>query len=236
MRPRCRLLPSAPAALALAAAAACVVAVLGRHLSQDPGPTRWDRAGERLTASLHDWGQPLHDLTRLANPVTMLLLAVVLAAACATLGHVRAAVLALAAPVAALLVTELWLKPLVGREVVPGHGDAYPSGHATAASAVAAVAVLLLLPGRPLGRRLLRSAAALLGGLVLLVPAALNVALVTLGYHDVSDVVGGVGVGVATVLLLALLLDGVDPRPHGEGPADRPGDGRRAPRGAERCG
>jgi undecaprenyl-diphosphatase len=240
MSVRCRLVPSPPAALALTLATGAVVALLGRHLAQDPGPTRWDRAGERLTSWLLAWGQPLHDLTRLANPVSMLLLAVLLAGVCAVLGHVRAAVLAVTAPGVALLVTEVWLKPLVGREVVPGHGNAFPSGHATAAAAVAAVALLLLLPGRPLGRRLLRPAAVLLCALVVLLPAALAVAMVTLRYHDVSDVVGGVGVAVATVLLVALLLDALGqrllPRSHQEGPDDRPEDGRRAPRGTERCG
>ena len=238
MTVRCRLLLGTPAALALALGAGSVVAVLGRHLAEDPGPTSWDRAGERLTAWLLDWAEPLHQLTRLANPVTMLLLAHVLALACAVLGHLRAAALAVTAPTAALLLTELWLKPLVGREVVPGHGDAYPSGHATAAAAVATVTLLLLLPGRPLGSRLLRPVAVLLGALVLLLTAGLGVALLTLRYHDVSDVVGGVGVAVATVLVTAALLDVVRARPpsHAEGPGDRPEDGGRAPVAGERCG
>lgn len=150
----------------------------------------------------------LRPVADLSGPAVIVLCSLVLAALCGVLQRASAAGLALAAPAAAAALSDLVLKPLVGRPAAAG-GYAYPSGHATAATAVAAVLVVLALPGGTLAPRIspwgLRGLWALAG----LATCYVGVALVALGYHSTTDVVGGAALGCGTVCGLALLLDRV---------------------------
>ncbi|HEY2506911.1 MAG TPA: phosphatase PAP2 family protein [Streptosporangiaceae bacterium] len=134
------------------------------------------------------------------NPVAAI--SVVLALVCLAARRVNAAVLALfSAPVAAGL-TEKVLK------VVADHlnDDAtYPSGHATALFALAALVVVLLASPR----RQPRSAAlrVVICLLAMLIAVAVAVAKLALNDHHFTDVVGGAAIGTAVTLTGALVLD-----------------------------
>jgi membrane-associated phospholipid phosphatase len=113
---------------------------------------------------------------------------------------------ALAVP-AAVTVTEFLLKPLVGRSL-RGYLS-FPSGHATAMFALAAIcAVLLASPPAP---RLPRAVRLLLVAGAVLIAIAVPVAMVALDFHYFTDIVAGAAVGIGTVLLIALLIDLVRP-------------------------
>lgn len=111
-------------------------------------------------------------------------------------------VLAVTAEPVAISLTEYVLKPAIGR--VADGWLSFPSGHATAMFALAAIcAVLLTGPGRrlPAGLRWLLILAAFA------VAAAVAATMVAIGAHYVTDVVGGAAVGIGVVLACALSLD-----------------------------
>ena len=132
----------------------------------------------------------------------------IIAVICLVTGRVNGAVLAgVAVPVASGL-TEHVLKPLVGGTALGF--PAYPSGHATATFALAAVlAVLMLNPPGP----------ALTPALRLIIPAAavtlactVSTAMIGSGVHYFTDTIAGAAVGVGTVTATALVLDLPGPR------------------------
>jgi membrane-associated phospholipid phosphatase len=109
--------------------------------------------------------------------------------------------LAVMAPATTLAVERL-LKPLVARRAPASAAFHYPSGHVAVATALALSLVLILRPTavRPWVKTLVRLSAALLVTLMAwarLVETA----------HLLTDVVGGVSMGVAVTLGAALLLD-----------------------------
>jgi membrane-associated phospholipid phosphatase len=110
----------------------------------------------------------------------------------------RAAALCLAGPALAVVLTDSVLKPLIDRR--HGVGLAYPSGHATGAAAVAALSLVLF--HRWGGWR----STAWFTPVAVALPLAMGLALVRLGYHYPTDVVGGTAMGVATVIALAVLV------------------------------
>ena len=119
----------------------------------------------------------------------------------------RGAALAILGPALAVAITEWVVKPiavhLVARYLV------FPSGHTTAVGAVATVvAVLLLGPSRP---ALAGPARAAIVALAVLATVAVAVAVVVLRWHVMTDTIGGVCVGVATVLAVAVGIDAVRP-------------------------
>jgi undecaprenyl-diphosphatase len=134
-------------------------------------------------------------------PVTLMTLALVLA--CVAARRWPGAVLAAVATPAASTLTELVLKPVVGRTL--GGFLSFPSGHATSSFALAGTCAVLLLdppaPRRPGAVRLV------LASLVLLAAAAVAIAMVAKGAHYFTDAVGGTAVGTGTVLACALILD-----------------------------
>lgn len=115
--------------------------------------------------------------------ITLGVLAVVL---CLRAGRKVEAVLALAAPLLAVLLTGLLLKPLYDRW--KNDTLVYPSGHTV--SLVAVLTVLVLVTRKTFVVML--SAVALL---------AATAGLVGMGYHYVTDVAGGTLFAVAVVLL-----------------------------------
>ena len=112
----------------------------------------------------------------------------------------EAAFVAVSVPLAAAI-TELVLKPLIGRT---SWGDPFPSGHVTSVAALATALTVLLartptrLPG-PLRLALAFTA--------FLIAAAVALGVIGANMHHFSDTVGGAAVGTGTVLLIALGFD-----------------------------
>ncbi len=106
----------------------------------------------------------------------------------------RRALACLLGPGLAILVAEQIAKPLVDRQLVVGH-PSFPSGTVVAVSAVATVVVLAL----PQNARILAVGGAALTELLV------GVAVVGLGWHYPTDVVGGVLVGTGCVLVVDAL-------------------------------
>lgn len=105
------------------------------------------------------------------------------------------AVLAIAGPLLAILANAWLLKPVFGRWK---HDYlAYPSGHTVSLVAVLTVLVLLARPG---------VATAVIAAVGVVALCSVTVGMIGLGYHYLTDVVGGTLFGVAAVLGTWLLL------------------------------
>ncbi len=227
------LLPAArPVAVAILAVCVAVTAFLGASF------THRTRAGwldtvidTRVRASLGGHSALLGRVILLGAPVPVIAMAAALVLACLATRRWRGAVLVAVAVPAAEAVTELLLKPLVGRTM--GTDFSFPSGHATGVFVLAA-AVVVLLAG-PLRPRLPAAVRLLFALTALLAAGAVAIALVGLGYHYFTDTVGGAGVAIAAVLATALVLDKLGlsrrsvsaltlgrGRRRGSGPARRP--------------
>jgi len=203
--------PWRPLALLSWLVAAAVLSALSWHFAHGSATNRPDVAvGARLQARLAAHPHLLSMAARLGSPAVVVGGAVVLALLCLLARRRKAAVFALVAAPAAGFVTEYVLKPAVHREQ---HVNAllFPSGHTTGAFALALTVVVVLLPHE--GTRLLPALARIVVGVAALAVAALvAVAVVGLGWHYVTDAVGGVVTAVVVVLGLAGLLDAVRPR------------------------
>ncbi|MGD0064028.1 MAG: phosphatase PAP2 family protein [Streptosporangiaceae bacterium] len=195
----------APAAVLLSVCAAVTVplaVVFAGHtrpsrLDAAVDPALWSSLG-RLTVLLN-----VSNAAGLAVPVSLMTLA--LTVACLVTRRWSGAVLAaLATPVASAL-TELVLKPLVGRTI--GGYDSFPSGHATVMFALAATCSVLLLD--PPGHRVPAAVRLLLACLALLAATTVSLAMVAANAHYFTDVVAGAALGTAVVLACALTLDGL---------------------------
>lgn len=149
----------------------------------------------------------LNRLAMLGNPVQLTAMTAGLFLVCLVVRRWRGAALAAIAIPAAAVITELLLKPLIGRTLLGSYS--FPSGHATRIFALATtVAVLLAGPLRP---RLLAAVRLLLAVAALLAAGAVAISLVGLGVHYFTDTVGGAAVGMAVVLATAFIIDRVGP-------------------------
>ncbi len=216
------LLPPGMHRWAALVAAGCVVVTtwLALAFAHQGRPDRLDAAIDtRIRSLLGNYPGPLHLLSRLGGLLSVAELTVALVLACLVTRRWRGAALAALAVPAAVTLTEFLLKPLVGRSI-RGYAT-FPSGHATAMFALAAIcAVLLANPPRP---RLPRAVRLLLVAGAVLVAIAVPVAMVALGFHYFTDIVAGTAVGIGTVLLITLLLDLARPAaraPHGAAAED----------------
>jgi membrane-associated phospholipid phosphatase len=220
-------------AAALAAASVLVTGVLGLLLAGHSGAGRVDgwidgELDARLGSHPH-----IAVVINLGNPLWVVPICVVIAAACLAARRFRAALLvAIAVPLAGGL-TDYVLKPLVDRT---NYGSlTYPSGHTSAVAAMAVAGVVLLTgPGRP---ALPAAARWLLSAALLALIPWVAVGLVIAHFHFFSDTIGGAGVAIAVVLGTALALDGAaawlgaraaPPGREGAGPPDRGGISERA--------
>ncbi len=183
-----------------------VLGVLSWELAGRRGPSYVDAVVDpRL---VHRFGRQWHlfeIVIQLGNPGNVALASVALAGLCMVFRVHRAALLSLSGPVSAAALTQWVLKPLIDRRL--GGGFAFPSGHATGACAVAAVLVLLLLPGAALRRRLPGFVRILLWYVAAVFSAGVGLGVVVLRYHYATDVVGGVAVAVVVIGVLAWALD-----------------------------
>jgi undecaprenyl-diphosphatase len=165
---------------------------------------------ERLRAELHALASPgltrlMVAISRLAAPMVVVPLGLVLAAAFAAHGWPRGALL-IVATLAGAAVLNYELKLVFGRTRPDPFFDyplpespSFPSGHALfAASAFGGLAVLVT---RRLRRRLARAA---VWAAALVVIALVGLSRVYLGVHYPSDVLAGYAVGLVWVVAVAL--------------------------------
>jgi len=154
----------------------------------------------------------LSPATEMLGPLRVVAAGFVFSVLCFVVGEVRAAALSIVGPPAALLITELWLKPVLDRPPVSGQGDAFPSGHATAAFALSIVVSLLLRRQGAVGRHLATVPRVLGLVLAVLVPIYLSGALALFRHHYITDILGGLAVGGSVVLMVAIAFDllGID--------------------------
>jgi membrane-associated phospholipid phosphatase len=191
-------------AAALAAALAALTVALGAVVAGQSRPDRFDAPVDKwLSSGFGAHEGPLSALTSLGDVSLVIAMTAVLVVACAAVRRWRGAVLAATGMIAAAALTEVVLKPLVGRTL--GGGLSYPSGHATSSFALATMCAILFThapsPRVPaIVRRLL-----LLGAFLL--AAAVSFAMVALNNHYFTDIVGGAAIGTAAPLLTALLID-----------------------------
>lgn len=141
----------------------------------------------------------------LGNTLVVLVCTAAVIGFAAWLRSARAVLLAVLAPIASTSLCEYVIKPLVHR-TKDGY-LAYPSGHTTGWCTVTFVLVLLLLgpTGARLSRRTVRGVVAVAVALAV----ASMLGLVGSDYHYATDVIGGLGVAVGSVLALARLIDQV---------------------------
>ncbi|WP_410579025.1 phosphatase PAP2 family protein [Amycolatopsis sp. lyj-108] len=121
--------------------------------------------------------------------------AVLAAVLCLIGGRRLEAVLTIVGPLVAILANTWVLKPLFDRWKYTYL--AYPSGHTVALVAVLAVLVLLARPG------VATAVIAVVGAVVL---GGVTIGMIGLGYHYLTDVVGGTLFAVATVCATWVLL------------------------------
>jgi undecaprenyl-diphosphatase len=148
-----------------------------------------------------------HRIADLGGPAVVFLAVVALVAWAYVRKQPRAAVLAALGPALAIVVTEYVLKPTVDRRLLGF--VTYPSGHATGAFSVVTVLAVVLLGARGAARSVVRVAVVVTTYAVCVLVA---VSLVAAGYHVPTDTIGGAGVAIATVLLVAVGVDAVADR------------------------
>jgi undecaprenyl-diphosphatase len=207
-------------AVVIVIAAVLGTAALGVRYGHTRTPGRFDRhlddAIQRRLA-----GHP-HLLVRvidLADPGSVIVICALLFALFMLLNRTRLAVLAVLGPALAGGLVDLVLKPLFDRHL--GTMLSFPSGHTAATASLALVVIFAMIgPSRlpwPVVIRWLVAAAA-----TACVPV-IAIALVGGRYHYASDTLGGLLVGIACVLSVALFIDAM---------AGQPGSHRAAPRKA----
>ena len=202
------LLPATARPLAWVLTACCAVIVAGlpvlfaHHAGLDQSVDPWIQGMYGARYDLLRW------LALPGELVPVAALIVIIAVTCLVTGRVNGAVLAGVAVPVAIELTEHVLKPLTGRTKLGFLS--YPSGHATATFALAAVLAVLMLnpPGRaltPVLRLIIPAAAVALA-------CTVSTAMIGLGFHYFTDTIAGAAVGVGTVTLTALVLDLPGPR------------------------
>ncbi|NIJ12657.1 membrane-associated phospholipid phosphatase [Saccharomonospora amisosensis] len=181
----------------LAAAGGAFTLVFGLPLAGDSTANRVDRAVATIVQAGLGGRELLLHLLLLPMELPLVLLAVAgIAGTCLRRHRPAAAVLAVTAPATAVALNTWLLKPAFGRRY--GENLVYPSGHTVLFVSVLTVLVILARTGRQRGL-------VLAAGAVLL--ALAGIAMVGLGYHYATDVVGGVGFGVTVTAAIAVLVE-----------------------------
>jgi membrane-associated phospholipid phosphatase len=180
-----------------------VVALLGAHYAHDYRAGRLDSGiDRRLRYHLRSHIVLLNHLVDVA-PAVLVLVCLVMVVGFATHGRPRAALLTVFGPGVAIGLTEVVLKPLVGRRL--RGGLSFPSGHTTGAVATAVVLVVFLLgPSRPMMRLGFRLLLCLVAAACAVIVAT---ALVGAGDHYATDTLGGLCTAIAVVLVVSFLID-----------------------------
>ena len=191
------------AAVIVVVLAITVVVVLGLRYADQDMPGRLDRGVDALIRNHLRADQSLtRALVSLGTLPHAALLVAAVAGAAAAARRWSGVLLTVVGTVTATTITDLILKPLVGR-LRFGHLS-FPSGHTTVVAALA-VASAILIGGARWPRGI---AVRLLAGLLPLTLAlGVAVSLVAQRIHYTTDTLAGYCVALATVLTVALLLD-----------------------------
>jgi undecaprenyl-diphosphatase len=197
-----------PAATALLVVCVAITVLLGTLFAHRRQAGALDAAVDaRIQGDLGGQRRILNDLAELGDLLPVIAIFAALFLTCLVTRRWRGAVLVALAVPAATGITELILKPLIGRTFMGALS--FPSGHEARVFALAAAfAVLLANPVRP---RIPAVVRLFLAAAVLLAACAVAVALVGLDQHYFTDTVGGAAVGTAVVLATALVLDRLAP-------------------------
>ncbi|MFI0798502.1 PAP2 superfamily protein [Amycolatopsis lurida] len=183
--------PSGPVAVTCAA----IMVVLGLLVSGE-GPSVPDEVAVRWVERTFGGDTGLLELLVLPTEAYVLIPVAVLAAVLCLIGRRRPeAALIIVGPLIAILANTWVLKPLFGRWKYTYL--AYPSGHTVALVAVLTVLVLLARPG---------VATAVISAVGAVVLCGVTIGMLGLGYHYLTDVVGGALFAVATVCATWVLL------------------------------
>jgi membrane-associated phospholipid phosphatase len=185
-----------------------VIAVLGMRYSNQEAAGQLDRLLDAYIRSYFSRDQTLaRGLISFADPPQVAILLSAVAGAAAIARRWAGVVLVIGGTLTAVTITEVILKPFVGR-LRYGHLS-FPSGHTAAIAAIAVATVILLIGAqrpRSIALRLLPSLVAVA------VAAGVAVALIAQHVHYATDTVAGCCVALATVLTTALALDFLVPR------------------------
>ena len=171
-----------------------IAALAGFVFVHRPWPNRIDKWGDLLLPadlSSH-WA---HDLVALGS-MTALIAGVLLVFFIGVLRDWVRAIACTAAPVIAVLIVQEIAKPLVDRQSVVTGALSYPSGTVAAVAALA-TALTLVVPAKA------RLPVVVLGFLAIIGTAS---AVVVLRWHYPTDALGGIAVGVGSVLVIDGLL------------------------------
>jgi membrane-associated phospholipid phosphatase len=158
-----------------------------------PWPNRLDVWGYRILPAdgASRWA---HDFATIGS-LTVLVIGVLAVFLVGVLRDWVRALACAAAPVIAVLIVQDLAKPLVGRHLGLTGASSYPSGTVAAVAALATAATLVV-------PRLARPAVALVG---LVATVGASAAVIVLRWHYPTDALGGIGVGVGSVLALDAL-------------------------------
>jgi undecaprenyl-diphosphatase len=130
-------------AVAVIVLAIIVIAVLGIRYADQDMPGRLDRSLDVLIRHWLRGDQPItRALITLGDPAQMVILVATVAGAAAVVRRWSGVLLAIVGTLTAATITEVILKPLIGR-LRFGYLS-FPSGHTTAVAAVAVAAAILL--------------------------------------------------------------------------------------------
>lgn len=195
-------------AVGVGAVAALITLVMAVQYAGDRNLPGFDR---RVMLRVYAWYPDrvalAHRVADLGGSAAVLLIVAAIVVWSLVRRQPRGIALAILGPTVSIVITEYVLKPVVDRRLL-GYLT-YPSGHSTGAFSVATVlAVLLMGPGL----RWHPAARAAVIVVLYAVCVAVAVSLVAAAYHVPTDTIGGAGVAIATVLLLAVAIDAVADR------------------------
>jgi membrane-associated phospholipid phosphatase len=196
-----------PAVLVIALAIIVIVVFGMRYADQDM-PGHLDRSIDALIRHALHREQPITAaLVSLGNPGQATVLVAAVAGAAAIARRWAGVLLTIVGTVTAVAITDLILKPLIGR-LSYGHLS-FPSGHTTVVAAVALATAILIAGARWPRSMILRLVAGLAA---VAVAVCVAISLVALRVHYATDTVAGYCVALATVLAVAFCLDFFGPR------------------------
>lgn len=180
-----------------------VIAVLGMRYADQDMPGHLDRSLDALIRHGLRPDQPITQaLVSLGNPTQATILVAAVAGAAAAARRWSGVLLTILGTVTAVTITELILKPLIGR-LRFGHLS-FPSGHTTAVAAIAFATAILIGSARWPHSVAVRMVASLAP---IVVATGVAISLVAQHIHYATDTVAGYCVALATVLAVALFLD-----------------------------
>lgn len=168
-------------------------------------PYPWEPAGQHGTGLrfLTAIGQ----IRQLGGPLAITAMTALLCYCCLAMRRYRAVLLVAGGEIGASVLTSL-MKPVVGRML--GGSLSYPSGHTTAAFALATGVVLVIASSQP--TRMPRSMRIALSVVTLGTASLVALGMVAWHEHYLTDTFGGAAVGIGATLSVALVIDCVADR------------------------